>query len=124
MKDNQPEQLFTELTAESEAPAFTELDNETAAAIGGGWNMQVFDNENFTQVLGSFNSGGKKRLIHNDQISSIVISEGQWRFYEHADYKGAAYTLGPLANGQPAYYKLGPGSKYLNNKISSFQRVG
>jgi hypothetical protein len=26
MKENQPEQLFTELTAESEAPAFTELD--------------------------------------------------------------------------------------------------
>ena len=124
MKDNQHEQLFTELTAEFEAPAFTELDNETAAAVQGGWNMQVFDNNNYTGLLGSFDHGSKPRLIHNDQISQVVISEGQWRFYEHADYKGAAYTLGPLANGKPAYYKLGPGSQYLNNQISSFQRVG
>jgi hypothetical protein len=103
--------------------AVNEIDNETAANIQGGWNMQAFDNDNYTGLLGSFNYGGKKKLIHNDQISSIIIRKGQWRFYKDANYKGAAYTLGPLANGQPAYYKLGPGSKYLNDQISSFQKV-
>lgn len=104
--------------------AVQEINNDTAAAIQGGYNMQVFDNSNFTSLLGSFNYGGKKNLIHNDQISSIVISKGKWRFYRDANYKGPAYTLGPLPNGKPAYYKLGPGSKYLNNQISSFLQVG
>jgi hypothetical protein len=31
-----------------ETPAFQKLDNETAAAIQGGYNMQVFDQENYT----------------------------------------------------------------------------
>jgi hypothetical protein len=116
MKDNQHEQLFTELTAEFEVPVFTELDDETGAAIQGGANLELYDNSNFTQLLGSFNSGGKRRLIANDQISSIIIKDGQWRFYEHANYKGGAYTLGKGS------YVLGPNN--LNNKISSFQQVG
>ncbi|MFB2879431.1 beta/gamma crystallin-related protein [Floridanema aerugineum] len=124
MKSNQHEQLLTELITEFETFAFTELDNETSATIQGGWNMQVFDNDDFTGLLGSFNYGGKRQLIHNDQISSIIIRSGQWRFYKDRDFKGAAYTLGSLANGQPAYYKLGPGTQYLNNQISSFQQVG
>jgi Beta/Gamma crystallin len=124
MKNNQHEQILTELNTELEVSALTELDDETAATTQGGWNMQVFDNDNYTGLLGSFNSGGKKRLIHNDQISSIIISKGQWRFYKNANYKGPAYTLGPLKGGRPAYYKLGPGSAYLNNQISSFQQVG
>ena len=114
MKDNQHEQLFTELTSESEAPAFTELDNETAAAIGGGANLELYDTNNFKQLLGSFNSGGKARLIANDQISSIIVRGGQWRLYEHADYQGFARTYGP-----GKHVLIG-----LNNEVSSFQRVG
>lgn len=124
MKTNQHEQLLTELTAEFETSTFTEVDDETSATIQGGWNLQVFNNEDFTGLLGSFDYGGKKRLTHNDQISSIIIRSGQWRFYKDSNFKGPAYTLGPLPNGQPAYYKLGPGSQFLNNQISSFQQVG
>jgi hypothetical protein len=118
MKVNQHEQLFTELTAEFEAPAFTELDDETGAAIQGGYKLELYDTENFGQRLGSFDYGGKKKLIADNKISSIVVNDGLWRFYEKPNYKGAAYTLGKGA------YKLGPGSAYLNNQISSFQQVG
>ena len=126
MKVNQHEQLFAELTAEFEATAIQELDNETAAAIQGGYNLELYDNEDFTKRVGSFNYGGKKKLIADNKISSIVVKDGLWRFYEKPNYdeSGGAYTLGTLEDGKPAYYKLGPGSAYLNNQISSFQRVG
>jgi hypothetical protein len=114
MKDNQHEQLFTESTAEFEAPAFTELDNETAAAIGGGANLELYDTNNYQQLLGSFNYGGKPSLIHNDQISSIIVRGGQWRLYQHANYQGFARTYG---RGR---HVLPPG---LNNQVSSFIRV-
>ncbi|MEC4884052.1 MAG: hypothetical protein SAL70_22390 [Scytonema sp. PMC 1070.18] len=123
MKYNQHEQLFTELIAEFEAPAFTELDDETGAAIEGGANLELYDTDDFKQLLGSFNSGGKPRLIHNDQISSIIVREGQWRLYADANYKGYAQTYGPdqvFIFTTPGKYVLPPG---LNNKVSSFQRV-
>ena len=100
-----------------DAIAVTELDNETSATIQGGYNLQLFNGDDVkTGLLGSFNSGGKPRLIANDQISSILVNSGQWRFYEHADYKGAAFTVGK------GRWTLKNHS--LNNKISSFQKVG
>ncbi|MBR8839362.1 MAG: hypothetical protein DSM106950_36505 [Stigonema ocellatum SAG 48.90 = DSM 106950] len=115
MKDNQHEQLFTELTAEFEATAIQELDNETAAAIGGGYNIQFYDNNNFTELLGSWNDGGKPTLISNDKISSIIVNDGEWRLYADPNYKGAAHTYGPGKYVLPSD---------LNNKVSSFIRVG
>jgi hypothetical protein len=93
-----------------------DLSNETAAAIQGG-ELRLYDFENRTELLGTFTFGGKRRLIANDQISSIVITDGKaWRFYEHADYKGFARTY-----RGPANLVLPP---ELNNKVSSFQQVG
>ncbi len=109
MKVNQHEQLFTELTA------IQELDNETAAAIGGGYNIQFYDNNNYTELLGSWNDGGKPTLINNDKISSIIVNDGSWRLYADANYKGAAHTYGPGKYVLPSD---------LNNKVSSFIRVG
>ncbi len=114
MKDNQYEQLFTELTAEFEAPAFTELDNEVAAAIGGGagdCKLELYDNNNFTKLIGC-DSGYLKDI---KKTSSIIVNDGYWRLYADANYKGAAHTYGP---GRSV---LGPD---LNNKVSSIVRVG
>jgi hypothetical protein len=91
-----------------------ELGNEDAAAITGGANLELYDTNNFDQRLGSFDYGGKPRLIHNDQISSIIVRAGQWRLYEHADYKGYAKTYGKGRHVLNAR---------LNNKVSSFQEV-
>lgn len=116
MKDNQHE-----LTAKFEAPAFTELNDEAAAAIQGGANLELYDTNDFKGLLGSFNHGGKPRLIHNDQISSIIVRKGKWRLYEHADYKGFAKTYGRKNILFPGKYVLPP---ELNNKVSSFLQVG
>ena len=35
------------------------------------------------------------KLGFNDKASSIVISKGDWAFYEHVDYKGKKIVLGP-----------------------------
>ncbi|MHC5939226.1 beta/gamma crystallin-related protein [Nostoc sp.] len=115
MKDNQHEQLFTELTAEFEAPAFNELDDEFAATIGGGANIEFYDTNDFQQLLGSFDFGGKSELINNDKISSIIVRGGFWRLYEDVDYEGYAQTYGPGS------YVL---NSQLNNEVSSFIQVG
>ncbi|MEH2182099.1 hypothetical protein [Nostoc sp.] len=98
-----------------DAIAVTELDNETAAAIGGGYNIQFYDTNNYKELLGSFNYGGKPRLINNDRTSSIIVKGGKWRLYADADYKGFAKTYGK------GKYVLPAG---LNNKVSSFIKVG
>ncbi|AFY89184.1 beta/gamma crystallin-related protein [Chroococcidiopsis thermalis] len=101
--------------------AVQELDNETSAAIQGGYNLQLFDDYDAkTGLLGSFNKGGKANLIADNKISSIKIKGGQWRFYEHPNFN----------QGKPGYeLTLGKGTWHLrgnalNNQISSFQKVG
>jgi len=114
MKDNQHEQLFTELTAESEAPAFEELDNETAAAIGGGAKIEVYRDSNSRVSLGSFNTGSAQlSLAANDKISSIKVNEGAWTLYEHANFRGQSVMYGPGSHNLPLWFNdktssLGP----------------
>lgn len=93
-----------------------ELDNETAATIQGGWALEVYRHANLTDKLGSFNQRSPGLSSNsNDQISGFNINAGTWRFYEHANYKGA-------------YLELGPGRWHLaghsfNDRISSLKRV-
>lgn len=98
--------------------AVKELDNETAAAIQGGASLTLYDDADsrLDQTLGSFNFGGKKSLISNDKISTIVINDStKWRFFLNKDYKGDAKTFGR------GTHRL-TGTKF-NNAISSFVRV-
>ena len=97
MKDNQHEQLFTELTAESEAPAFEELDNETAAAIGGDADkIQVYRDSNLRVSLGSFNTGSPQLSARpNNQISSIKVNAGTWALYDSPKFSGQSLRYGP-----------------------------
>jgi hypothetical protein len=125
MKDNLQEQLTHEFEVN---PTFAELDNETSAAILGGWNIEFYDTNDFKGFLGGFNDGGKPSLINNDKISSIIVREGKWRLYQHANYNtnpgdqaGAEETYGRQSFLRPGRYVLPPG---LNNEVSSFQRVG
>jgi len=109
MKDNQHEQLFQE------------LGNETAAAIQGGANLTLYNNDNFTGRLGEFNFGQVPRLSvnANNKIESIVITNGTWRFYTGEDFTGSSrtYTKNSGTNGRinlPASF---------DNVISSFKRI-
>jgi hypothetical protein len=128
MKDNQHEQLFTELTTEFEAPAFKELDDEVAATCNGGY-LEVYEN-------GPFAPGGYMRLSarigwgdpdlrttpagnFNDKISSIKITGGErWQFFRDINYGGPSVTLGP-----GSYPVLPRDTGFPNDWVSSFKRV-
>ena len=93
-----------------------ELDNETAAAIQGGYDLEVYRHANFVDRLGSFNYGSPGLSSNaNDQISSFIINSGQWRFYEHANYRGASFVRGPGRWNVPSNF---------NDRISSIDQVG
>lgn len=119
MKDNQQKQLFAEQTAESEAPAFTELDNETAAAVQGGAALELYDDSNFRKGLVSTDTGTANvgnRV--NDRVTSIVVNKGVWQFFTDSNFRGVSVTLRP---GRYANIGLG---LIPNDSISSFRRIG
>jgi hypothetical protein len=122
MKDNQHEQLFTELLAEFETSAFTELDDEIAANCSGGV-AYLYQHDNFQgRRLQFFDRESDLRDWNfNDQTSSIKIEGSEkWTFYKDIQYKtnpvtlaSGSYTLKDLqAKGIP------------NDSISSLKRVG
>jgi len=96
--------------------AVQELDNETAAALQGGHDLEVYRHANSVDRLGSANYGWPRLSSNaNDQISSVKVNSGQWRFYEHADYQGASFVLGRGAWNVPSNF---------NDQISSIDQVG
>jgi hypothetical protein len=131
MKDNQNEQLFTELTAESEAPAFTELDDEVAATCSGGVAYTGSHDPDVIlyvhggiagdslKVNASLNDGLNLGKNFNDKVSSFVILKGKWNFYADAGFKGI-YNSKPLGPG--TYSSLPKG--FSNDQLSSLKRVG
>ncbi|MFN6527829.1 beta/gamma crystallin-related protein [Nostoc sp. ChiSLP03a] len=109
-----------------DAIAVTELDNETAAAIQGGAALELYKDTGVlgaSGLLGSFNIGGRATLSSraNDEISSVLIKDGEWEFYEDANYKGRSITF-TRGRYDLVLYPLGFGSSW-NDKISSFKRI-
>ncbi len=122
MKDNQNEQLFTELTAESEAPAFTELDDEVAASCSGGV-VYLYQDAGFQGRRVQFFNGEDdlRRWDFNDKTSSLkIVGNERWTFYRHINREGPAVTLGP---GEYSLYRLNQ-LGIPNDSISSLKRVG
>ncbi|MBW4636550.1 MAG: beta/gamma crystallin family protein [Iphinoe sp. HA4291-MV1] len=119
MKDNQHEQLFTELTAEFEAPAFTELDNEVAASCSGG-TAYLYENANFTGKVWIFEKGSAdlRGQNFNDKTSSIIITGNErWAFYRDINYGGQRVILGQ------GRYSFVPDVGIPNDSISSLKRA-
>ncbi|MCW3463164.1 beta/gamma crystallin family protein [Chitinophaga nivalis] len=54
----------------------------------------------------------------NDKISSIVVVAGVWEFYQHDNYNGPRWRLGP------GYYRWVEDVNIPNDIISSFRVVG
>jgi hypothetical protein len=97
-----------------------ELDNEKAAAIQGGYELQVYRDFGGNDLLGSFNYGKSKLSSDaNNQISSVRINSGTWRFYNYPYYNklGGYIDLGPNKPGE--VWNL-PG---FNEKISSIKQI-
>jgi hypothetical protein len=120
MKDNQHEQLFTELTAEFEAPAFKELDDEVAATCIGGAALTLYEHGNFNRgkdgrnlkVNGSIRNVGS----FNDLTSSFIITEGRWEFYADENYEKRLFTYGP--GKYPVI------AARNNDRVTSVKRIG
>jgi Beta/Gamma crystallin len=53
----------------------------------------------------------------NDKISSIIVISGTWRFFQHANYQGAYWDLGP------GYYSWVEAVNIPNDIISSMYVV-
>src|SRR4028118_781092 len=96
--------------------AVEELDNEAAAAIQGGYDLQVYRHANGIDMLGDFSTSRSFLSSNaNDQISSIRVKAGTWRFYEHADYGGRVWdVIAPGLRNVPSWF---------NDTISSWMRI-
>jgi Beta/Gamma crystallin len=121
MKDNQHEQLFTELTAEFEAPAFQELDDEVAATCSGGVAYLYQDAGFQGRRLQFFNGETDlRKWAFNDKTSSLIISGNErWRFYRDINFQGPSVTLGRGTYSLARLNQLG----IPNDSISSLRRI-
>jgi hypothetical protein len=129
MKDNQHEQLFTELTAEFEAtPAFQELDDEVAATCSGGAApVTLYVNPYLSGE--SMDINGNDRDLRNgpfqginDRTSSIYIREGKWELFSDKEYsQGTGSSNNPLG---PGVYNTALDFGLPDNSLSSIRRVG
>ncbi|KAB8330653.1 beta/gamma crystallin family protein [Scytonema tolypothrichoides VB-61278] len=113
MKDNQHEQLFTE------------LDNEVAATCSGGY-VDLYENGPFAPgrvatVFAPVGFGDRdlRNSNFNDKTSSIFISAGErWEFFRDINYQGPSRILGP-----GSYPVLPRDTGFPNDWVSSLRRV-
>lgn len=74
--------------------AVEELDNEVAATIQGGAGLDVYRHVNGRDLLGSFNFASSSLSSNaNNQISSVRINAGRWKFYEYPNYVGRVWEV-------------------------------
>ena len=78
----------------------------------GNWNTGEDDEDGFRfrTSLRVFNVGE----VMNDNISSIIVYAGVWRFYEHVDFQGASIDRGVGQHNLPAEW---------NDRISSYEPI-
>jgi hypothetical protein len=137
MKNNQHEQLFTELTAEFEAtPAFHELDDEVAATCSGGRiffggadpDVILFEDSQYrgrALRVNATSGDGDSNLTDqgfNDKTSSIKVIRGTWQIYEHANYTGRTTTLRPGDYYTPPFGRRP--NIVPNDSLTGIRRVG
>lgn len=140
MKNTQHEQLFTELTAEFEAPVFLELDDEVAATCSGGRvefggpnpDVILFEHINRGGAALRINAtlgDGDSNLINNrlglfsnwnDKTSSIQVVRGRWQVFMHAGYGHPSR----IVTVNPGYYPNAAAIGLPNDSISSIRRIG
>jgi hypothetical protein len=133
MKNNQHEQLFTELSAELEStPAFHELDDEVAATCSGGGiffggtnpDLILFEDSQYrgrALRVNATSGSGDSNLTNqgfNDKTSSIKVIRGTWQVYEHSNYTGRTKTLRPGDYYTPQTLGLS------NDSLTGIRRVG
>lgn len=82
-----------------------------------GCSVQVFEHANFQGA--SFRTDRDIAWVGdrgNDRISAIVVEAGTWEFYEHIDFGGRSFRMGP---GEQPFV-----GQAWNDRISSMRCVG
>lgn len=96
-------------------PAVKELDDEVAAAIQGGYDLEVYRHANQKDWLGGFNFGTDGLSSNaNNQISSIKVNAGRWKFFDWSNYLGQSWTV-----SGPGTYNV---PEWFNDRITSIRR--
>ena len=100
------------------------LSEETLAEFGSESipDCSVFEHENFNTNNGDEDGWSYRTSLRisyigddwNDQISSMFVHSGTWRFYEHADFVGEHFDL------PPGYHNV-PGG--WNDRVSSYEPI-
>ncbi|MEI2582673.1 hypothetical protein [Scytonema sp. PRP1] len=100
--------------------AVKEINDEVAANLQGGkYALQVYKDPGFRNLIGEFNvSPGKLLPGLDNQISSIKINTGKWRF-ANDDPRSNPNRVITLEPGEYPTLPFG-----LDNTISSIRRVG
>lgn len=141
MKDEQHEQLFTELTPEFEAtPVFKELDDEVAASCSGVGKFYtggddpdviLYDKPNFqgeSLRINATNGDGDDNLTNlgwNDRTSSIRVIRGKWRIFQNKGYVGKKGEVTFLNPGKyPALYSNSTKFLLPDNSLTGIRRDG
>ena len=77
--------------------------------------VEIFADVNFSRSSGPLESDYPSlRGFWNDRISSIKVYSGTWEFYEHINFGGRSFRVGP------GHYNMTNG---WNDSISSFRQV-
>ena len=101
---------------------FTELTPEAAAVVEGGKRLTGYSEANKQGYVVANANNFLANMKYNNQMSSVVIKSGVWRFYDLPNYKGGFKDL------RPGTYNL-KGLKFsngqtLNDDVSSFKKIG
>ena len=115
------------LTNVHDEQLFTDLTSPQAEVVKGGYEtndaLNVYKHANFDTWLGSFNQGSRRLSpTATNQISSVVIKEGLWKFYDlnfHVNLPGVSDTI---TLGRGRFGNLGTFG--FNDKTSSIDRIG
>lgn len=96
-----------------------DLSSETAAAVQGGADLEVYRHANGAGWLGGFNFGKDKLSSDaNDQISSVRVNAGRWILFQNSNYNVPIPGLSWVVSGKGLHNV----PSWFNDKTSSIRR--
>jgi Beta/Gamma crystallin len=99
-----------------------DLSCDVAANVQGGAAMELYRHANLQgDRLAAFSGGGVRTMSSNanNQASSVKITSGKWKFYDLPNWIDVPFRTDSVVLGAGTYNFVG-----LNDKISSFRRIG
>jgi len=115
------------LTNVHDEQLFTDLTSAQAEVVKGGYYktrdpLNVYKHANFETWLGSFTEGSRNLSpAANNQISSVIIDQGVWKFYDARFHIDVRFVHDTITLGRGHFGNLGDFN--FNDRISSIKRI-